>query len=214
MEKKKKRKPIGRELAAQRRKNNREQLRLEQFSDAYRAKMDAAKAGSTDTEVTEAPKEASFSDQMNTLFPNADERISSETFNQPYLPDLQAMSQYTNTGEEEPTNYADAENRAKLQIYGGDQAGLTTTAGTEGAGIASTGAPTPTSETGFKAATSLSEMADSIRKNPTAIQKRLMGDDMESGFTPERLARLVIKQQEYKAAQSKKPTLLKRIRGK
>jgi len=213
MEKKKKRKLIGRELQAQRRKSNREQLRLNQFSDTYRAKMDAAQSGSTDTEVTEAPKEASFSDQMSTLFPNADERISSETFNQNLL-NLQAMNQYADTGENEPINAADTANREQLSIYGGDQAGLTTTAGTEGAGIASTGAPTPTSETGFKAATSLSEMADSIRKNPTAIQKRLMGDDMESGFTPERLARLVIKQQEYKAAQSKKPTLLKRIRGK
>ena len=213
MEKKKKRKLIGRELQAQRRKNNREQLRLEQFSDAYRAKMDAAQSGSTDTEVTEATKEASFSDQMSTLFPNADERISSETFNQNLL-NLQAMNQYADTGEDEPINAADTANREKLSIYGADQTGLTTTAGTEGAGIASTGAPTPTSEAGFRTAKSVSEMADSIRKNPTAIQKRLMGDDMESGFTPERLARLVIKQQEFTAKKKNTPTLLKRLRGK
>tara|TARA_Y100001972_G_C7638487_1_gene320682 strand:- start:877 stop:1518 length:642 start_codon:yes stop_codon:yes gene_type:complete len=211
---KKKRKLTGRALQAQRNKERREQLRLSQFSDAYRAKMDAAKSGSTDTGVTEAPKEASFDDQMSALFPDANDRISSETFNQPYLPDLQAMSQYTDTGEEEPINYADPENRAKLSIYGADQTGLTTTAGTEGAGIASTGAPIQNSEVAYKATTTLKKEAEKIRNNPTAIQKRLMGDDMTTGFTPERLAQLVIDQQEYRKNQRNKPTLLKRLRGK
>ena len=37
---------------------------------------------------------------------------------------------------------------------------------------------------------------------------------MTTGFTPERLAQLVIDQQEYRKNQRNKPTLLKRLRGK
>ena len=201
-----KRKLTGRELQAQRAKERREKLRLSKFSDSYKTQMKGRNFGPIDTEA------AAIEAEGNEWGPGGQ-------------PNVEMMQQLTGTvpidkeaafieGETQEWDGPQPSAREQLQIYGGDQAGLTTTAGTEGAGIASTGAPTPTSETGFKAATSLSEMADSIRKNPTAIQKRLMGDDMESGFTPERLARLVIKQQEYKAAQSKKPTLLKRIRGK
>ena len=203
---KKKRKLSGRALQAQKNKERREKLRLSQFSDAYKAQMRSKKFGPIDTEAA---------------------AIEAEEFEYGPggQPNVEMMQELTGTvpidkeaafieGETQEWDGPQPSAREQLQIYGGDQTGLTTTAGTQGAAIASTGAAMPTSETGYKAATSLSEMADSIRKNPTAIQKRLMGDDMTTGFTPERLARLVIKQQEFRANQRKKPTFLKRLRGK
>ena len=205
MEKKKK-KLTGRALRIQQAKERREKLRLSKFSDAYKAQMRGKKFGPIDTEA--AAIEAEEFEYGPGGQPSADMMLEL-TGNAPIDKEAAFIE-----GETQEWDGPQPSAREQLQIYGGDQTGLTTTAGTEGAGIASTGAPIQTSEAGFRTAKSVSEMADSIRKNPTAIQKRLMGDDMESGFTPERLARLVIKQQEFKAAQRKKPTLLKRLRGK
>ena len=203
---KKKRKLTGRDLRIQQAKERREKLRLSKFSDSYKAQMRGRNFGPIDTEAA---------------------AIEAEEFEYGPggQPSVEMMQQLTGTvpidkeaafieGETQEWDGPQPSAREQLSIYGGDQTGLTNTEATQGAAIASTGTATPTSETGFRTATSLSEMADSIKKNPTAIQKRLMGDDMTTGFTPERLARLVIKQQEFKAAQRKKPTLLKRLRGK
>ena len=205
MEKKKK-KLSGRDLQIQKAKERREKLRLSKFSDAYKAEMKSKNFGPIDTEAA---------------------AIEAEEFEYGPggQPSVEMMQQLTGTvpidkeaafieGETQEWDGPQPSAREQLQIYGGDQTGLTATAGTEGAGIASTGAPTPPSEAGFKAATDLRKAAEKIRNNPTAIQKRLMGDDMTTGFTPERLADLVIKQEQFRANQRKKPTLLKRLRGK
>ena len=55
-------------------------------------------------------KEPTFEERMNTLFPKKeDNRITSETFNQPTGINLDEMSQYTDTGEES-SDYTDLAN--------------------------------------------------------------------------------------------------------
>mgnify|MGYP003141238345 CR=1 FL=1 len=196
----------GRALKIQKEKEKREKLRLGKFSDSYKAQMRSKNFGPIDTEAA---------------------AIEAEEFEYGPggQPSAEMMQQLTGTvpidkeaafieGETQEWDGPQPSAREQLSIYGGDQTGLTTTGATQGAGIASTGAPMPTSEAGYKAATELRKATDKIRNNPTAIQKRLMGDDMTTGFTPERLADLVIKQQEFRANQRKKPTFLKRLRGK
>ena len=64
-----------------------------------------------------------FGERMDTLFPNAKERISSKTFESDDGPgdvDLNEVSQYTDTGEEDPGDYTDLE---KLVSSGSDKSG-------------------------------------------------------------------------------------------
>ena len=64
-----------------------------------------------------------FGERMDTLFPKAKERISSKTFESDDGPgdvDLNEVSQYTDTGEEDPGDYTDLE---KLVSSGSDKSG-------------------------------------------------------------------------------------------
>ena len=60
-----------------------------------------------------------FEERMNTIFPDKqDERISSKTFEQEQELDLNAMSEYADTGEQDPGDYTDLE---KLVSSGSDK---------------------------------------------------------------------------------------------
>ena len=62
-----------------------------------------------------------FEERMNTIFPDKqDERISSKTFEQEQELDLNAMSEYADTGEQDPGDYTDLE---KLVSSGSDKTG-------------------------------------------------------------------------------------------
>tara|TARA_B100000131_G_C18023235_1_gene575437 strand:- start:336 stop:1076 length:741 start_codon:yes stop_codon:yes gene_type:complete len=119
-------------------------------------------------------KEPTFEERMNTLFPKKeDNRITSETFNQPTGINLDEMSQYTDTGEEGSNDYTDLANlvSAKPEASGTNQ--------------------TSTRDR--------LKLAQAIKDDPSTIQKGLM----ESGFTAERLADLKIKQQDFKSMSRK-----------
>ncbi len=70
-----------------------------------------------------------FDNRMKSLFPKADERMSSETFSQPEDNSLNidAMSKYSDTGEEEPGDYTDL---ADLVTGGNDKSNAAGTNGT------------------------------------------------------------------------------------
>jgi len=70
-----------------------------------------------------------FDNRMKLLFPKADERISSEDFNQPEdnSLDIDSMSKYSDTGEEEPGDYTDL---ADLVTGGNDKSNADGTNGT------------------------------------------------------------------------------------
>jgi hypothetical protein len=115
-----------------------------------------------------------FDERMDTLFPKAKERISSKTFEQTNDGgvNLDEMSQYTDTGEEDSGDYTDL---ADLVSASKDK--------------------TNASGTNQTSTRDRLKVAQAIADDPSTIQKGLM----ESGFTPERLADLKIKQQDFKS---------------
>ena len=121
-------------------------------------------------------KEPTFEQRMNTLFPKKeDTRITSETFNQPTGLNLDEMSQYTDTGEES-SDYTDLSNL-----------------------VSASKDKTNASGTNQTSTRDRLKVAQAIADDPSTIQKGLM----ESGFTPERLADLKIKQQDFKSMSRK-----------
>ena len=122
-------------------------------------------------------KEPTFEERMNTLFPNKeDNRITSETFNQPTGLNLDEMSQYTDTGEEGSNDYTDLANL-----------------------VSASKDKTNASGTNQTSTRDRLKVAQAIKDDPSRIQKGLM----ESGFTAERLADLKIKQQDFKSMSRK-----------
>lgn len=118
-------------------------------------------------------KEPTFEQRMNTLFPKKeDNRITSETFNQPTGLNLDEMSEYTDTGEEGSNDYTDLANL-----------------------VSASKDKTNASGTNQTSTRDRLKVAQAIADDPSTIQKGLM----ESGFTPERLADLKIKQQDFKS---------------
>jgi hypothetical protein len=114
-----------------------------------------------------------FDEKMDTLFPKAKERISSKTFESDDRElNLDEMSEYTDTGEEGSNDYTDLSNL-----------------------VSASKDKTNASGTNQTSTRDRLKVAQAIADDPSTIQKGLM----ESGFTPERLADLKIKQQDFKS---------------
>jgi hypothetical protein len=116
-------------------------------------------------------------ERMDTLFPKAKERISSKTFESDDGElNLDEMSEYTDTGEEGSNDYTDLSNL-----------------------VSASKDKTNASGTNQTSTRDRLKVAQAIADDPSTIQKGLM----ESGFTPERLADLKIKQQDFKSMSRK-----------